>query len=52
VGWVIQDHPDGITDEQVTVDSRAKARTEVRRRARAHAKRLGLPVESVREASR
>jgi hypothetical protein len=52
VGWVIQDHPDGLVYEEVRVDSRAKARTEVRRRARLHAKRLGLPVESIREASR
>jgi hypothetical protein len=42
-GWQIVDHPDGAASEQLGVDSRAKARTEIRRRAKAHAKRLGLP---------
>jgi hypothetical protein len=43
-GWLIWDRPDGATSEQVSVSSRAKARTEVRRRAKAHAKRLGLSL--------
>lgn len=44
-GWQIQDRPNGAGElEYVTVDSRAKARAEVNRRARAHAKRLGLTV--------
>jgi hypothetical protein len=42
-GWRIYDRPDGATPEHVDVDSRAKARTEVARRAKAHANRLGLP---------
>lgn len=47
-GWVIQDRPDGATDDQVVIDTRAKARTEIRRRARAHAQRLGLPLTESR----
>jgi hypothetical protein len=46
-GWQIQDRPTGGGDiEFVTVESRAKARSEMNRRARAHAKRIGLPVWS------
>ncbi|MGI5179529.1 hypothetical protein ACQEVZ_24680 [Dactylosporangium sp. CA-152071] len=44
-GWQIQDQPSGAGDvECVTVASKAKARSEMNRRARAHAKRVGLPV--------
>lgn len=44
-GWVIADRPAGGGEvEHVTVESKAKARAELNRRARAHAKRLGLPV--------
>jgi hypothetical protein len=43
-GWEITDQPHGTTIESVTVPSKARARSEVNRRARAHAKRLGLPV--------
>jgi hypothetical protein len=43
-GWVITDVPDGKTVEYVTLPSKARARSEVTRRARAHAKRLGVPV--------
>jgi len=52
VGWVIQDYPDALSSEQVTVESRAKARSEIRRRARAHGKRLGLPFEPGTRANR
>lgn len=47
-GWIVSDRPDGITLETVTVASKARARAEVTRRARAHAKRLGLRVEVTR----
>jgi hypothetical protein len=50
-GWRIVDCPDGKTVETATVDSKAKARTEVNRRAKAHAKRLGLPVWHKGDAS-
>jgi hypothetical protein len=44
-GWQIMDRPSGAGElEQVTVPNRARARSEVNRRARAHAKRLGVPV--------
>lgn len=43
-GWQIYDRPDGTTAEQVTVPSKARARGELTRRARAHAKRLGVPL--------
>jgi hypothetical protein len=44
-GWLVTDRPAGGGDlEMVTVASKAKARTELNRRARAHAQRLGLRV--------
>ena len=43
-GWKLSDCPDGKTPEHVALDNRAKARSEVNRRARAHARRLGLTV--------
>jgi hypothetical protein len=43
-GWAISDQAGGVAVEQITVESKAKARAEVNRRARAHAKRLGLKV--------
>jgi hypothetical protein len=43
-GWQIQDRPAGDTVEQASAPSKARARTEVTRRARAHAKALGLPL--------
>lgn len=43
-GWQIVDRPGGGDLEQVEVPSKARARTEVARRARVHAKALGLPV--------
>ena len=43
-GWAITDCPDGKTVETVNVPNKARARTEVGRRARAHAKRLGIQV--------
>jgi hypothetical protein len=43
-GWAIADCPDGKTVETVTVPNKARARTEVKRRAQAHAKRLGVPM--------
>jgi hypothetical protein len=43
-GWTISDTPDGQTVENVTVPNKARARTEVKRRATAHAKALGLKV--------
>src|SRR6266545_2761795 len=42
-GWEITDMAGGTTPEHATVPSRARARSEVNRRARAHAKRLGSP---------
>jgi hypothetical protein len=44
VGWEITDLVDGATVEVVSVPSKARARSEVTRRARAHAKRLGVPL--------
>lgn len=45
-GWVIQDQPAGAGDvEAITVESKAKARAEMNRRARAHSKRLGVPLQ-------
>lgn len=46
-GWQVSDCPDGRTPNTITLPSKAKARAEVNRRARAHAKRLGLPFEHV-----
>jgi hypothetical protein len=43
-GWSITDRPDGVTVEQVTVANKARTRAEVNRRARAHARRLGVPL--------
>lgn len=44
-GWQIQDQPDGAgAVEYVTAGSKAKARAEMNRRARAHAKRLGISL--------
>ncbi|MET7399152.1 hypothetical protein ABZS66_37290 [Dactylosporangium sp. NPDC005572] len=44
-GWKIQDQPGGGGDvECVTVESKAKARSEMNRRARAHAKRIGVSL--------
>jgi hypothetical protein len=43
-GWEITDRPDGATVETVPVPNKARARSEVNRRARAHAKRLGVPL--------
>lgn len=44
-GWRITDRPAGGGEpEDVTVESKAKARAELNRRARAHAKRLGMAL--------
>lgn len=44
-GWEITDRPDPVGDvEQITMGSKAKARAEMNRRARAHAKRIGIKV--------
>jgi hypothetical protein len=45
-GWKVTDRPGGGAGdvEVVAVPSKARARTEVNRRARAHAKKLGLAV--------
>jgi hypothetical protein len=43
-GWQIMDRPTGGDLEQVEMPSKARARTEVARRAKAHAKALGIPV--------
>jgi hypothetical protein len=43
-GWQVTDLSDGATVETMTVPNKARARAEVNRRARAHAKRLGVPL--------
>ena len=43
-GWQVTDQTGGSDVEHVTVPSKARARAEVNRRARAHAKRLRLPL--------
>lgn len=43
-GWIINDRPTGGEVEEISKPSKATARTEVNRRARAHAKALGLPM--------
>jgi hypothetical protein len=48
-GWQIQDRPAGVGElEHLVLPSKARARTEVNRRARAHAKRLGIPLDGAR----
>ncbi len=48
-GWEISDRPGGAGElENVTVPSKARARTEMNRRARAHAKRLGVRLDGAR----
>jgi hypothetical protein len=46
-GWEVTDMTGGTTPEHVTVPSKARARSEVNRRARAHAKRLDLPFQAL-----
>lgn len=49
-GWHISDRPGGGEVEQVTKPSKGTARAEVNRRARAHAKALGLPLRKAGDA--
>lgn len=50
-GWLIQDKSNGADFDQITVESKAKARAEVNRRARAHAKALGVPFHREQKAT-
>jgi hypothetical protein len=49
-GWKVTDRPNGQDPEQVVCASKATARTDVGRRARAHAKHLGLTVLTAAKA--